>query len=397
VTSVAPEHSLAIGVVCFPSLGGSGIVATELAVGLAQRGHRVHVIASSQPSRALPESARLFLHEVAAPSYPLFDQAPYTLALASTIVGVAEEHALDVLHVHYAVPHAASAYLATQTLGAHAPRLVTTLHGTDVTRIGIDPSYRAVTRFCVEASDAITVPSAFLQAEAHRLLGLDAGTPIEVIGNFVDSDHFAPPATRDRASLDALFDAARAVDTAGPVLVHVSNFRPVKRVRDLIEVLSRVRRSVPARLLLIGDGPDRNAAAERARELGVQHSVCFLGKRADFVEQLRHADAFLLTSESESFGLAALEALSAGVPVIGYRVGGVPEVVTPDVGTLVAPFDVDAMAARVVELLSNAATRQAQSLAARARVLANFRRAPSLDRYEALFRRVLGTGRSRRT
>jgi N-acetyl-alpha-D-glucosaminyl L-malate synthase BshA len=302
--------------------------------------------------------------------------------------------------VHYAVPHAASAYLARQTLGADAPRIVTSLHGTDVTGIGSDPSYRAITRFCIEASDAITVPSPFLRDKARELLGVDPSAPIEVIPNFVDTDHFAPAARREPGRLEPLFEASFGrdgeCDANGPLLFHVSNFRPVKRVTDLIEVLARVRRSVPARLVLVGDGPDRMAAAQRARELGIQRNVCFLGKRPDFVEQLKQADAFLLTSESESFGLAALEALSCGVPVFGYRVGGVSEVVTEEVGHLVAPFDVDALAAAVTALLQDSDERARMGSAARARALRLFRREPALDRYEQLFSSLALGDRRRR-
>jgi N-acetyl-alpha-D-glucosaminyl L-malate synthase BshA len=264
------------------------------------------------------------------------------------------------------------------------------LHGTDVTRIGLDPSYRDMTRFCVEASDAISVPSLFLRQQAQLLLGIGSGRAIDVIPNFVDTEHFAPPGARNRVHFDDLFESPAADSSrTEPVLFHVSNFRSVKRVTDLLEVLARVRRGLPARLLLVGDGPDRTAAAQRARELGVQHSVCFLGKRPDFVDYLRHADAFLLTSETESFGLAALEALSCGVPVIGYRVGGVPAVVSEDVGRLVEPFDLDALAAAVVSVVSNTELRRGLGEAARARVLASFQKAPALDRYEALYRRVL--------
>jgi N-acetyl-alpha-D-glucosaminyl L-malate synthase BshA len=378
-------RELKVGIVCYPSLGGSGIVATELAIGLAQRGHYMHVIASAQPTRALPPSPRLTFHEVTAPSYPLFEQAPYTLALASTIARVVAEHQLDVVNVHYAVPHAASAYLARQALGSAAPAIVTTLHGTDVTRVGADPSYQMITRFCVEASDAISVPSEFLREQAQRTLGVSTAMPIEVIPNFVDTDRFLPPAVRDIDRFAELFEDA----APGPVLFHVSNFRSVKRVTDLLEVLARVRRTLPARLLLVGDGPDRPAAAARARSLGVQRNVCFLGKRADFVDYLQHADAFVLTSETESFGLAALEALSCGVPVIGYRVGGVPAVVTEDVGRLVPPFDLDALASAVVSVVTEPALRAQLSERARARVLANFRREPALDSYEHLYRRAL--------
>lgn len=381
------HRELTIAIVCYPSLGGSGIIASELAVGLAQRGHKLHVIASAPPSRVLPECSRLFFHEVSAPGYPLFDQAPYTLGLAGTIAAVAQEHRVDVVHVHYAVPHAASAYLARQSLGAGAPCIVTTLHGTDVTRVGAEPSYQAITRFCVEASDAITTPSEHLREETFRTLGVAPHRAVDVIPNFVDTEHFAPPQTREPARFAEFFEDAAG--DGGPLLFHVSNFRSVKRVTDLLEVLARVRRQVPARLLLVGDGPDRPAAAARARSLGLQRSVCFMGKRSEFVEQLRHSDVFVMTSETESFGLAALEALSCGVPVCAYGVGGVPAVVTEDVGRLVAPFELDALADAVVSVVSNAQLRDRLGLAGRLRVLANFRREPALDAYEALYRRAL--------
>ncbi|HKP63381.1 MAG TPA: N-acetyl-alpha-D-glucosaminyl L-malate synthase BshA [Polyangiales bacterium] len=382
----ATPRELTIAVVCFPGLGGSGIIGTELAAGLAQRGHRLHVIAERPPSRVLPQCSRLHFHEVSAPSYPLFDQAPYTLALAGAIARVVREQRADLLHVHYAVPHAASAYLARQALGAEAPRLINTLHGTDVTHVGADANYQSITRFCVEASDAISVPSEFLREQAHHVLGIDASRSIEVIPNFVDVDLFAPPERREPELCSEAFEDA----TPGPLLFHVSNFRSVKRVTDLLEVLARVRKSLPARLLLVGDGPERPAAVARARSLGVQRNVCFLGKRAEISPLLRHADAFLLTSESESFGLAALEALSCGVPVLGYRVGGVPAVVSEDVGRLVEPFDVDALARAVVSVVGDPALREQLGAQARARVLANFRREPALEAYERLYLRVLG-------
>jgi N-acetyl-alpha-D-glucosaminyl L-malate synthase BshA len=377
---------LTVGIVCYSSLGGSGVIAAELAVGLAQRGHRVHVIASAPPSRALPECDRLRFHEVSISDYPLFEHPPYELALAAAIAEVGGEHRLDVLHIHYAVPHAASAHLARQLLGDRAPRLVTTLHGTDVTRFGIDPRYRAITRFTVAAADRLTVPSEYLRAEAQRLLGPFDPPRIEVIPNFVDTEHFTPPARRERGRLHELFADGR--DGGGPVLFHVSNFRPVKRVGDLLEVLARVRAATPARLVLVGDGPERAQAAERARTLGLAGDVCFLGKRADFSELLRHADAFLLPSQIESFGVAAAEALSAGVPVCGYRVGGLPEVVSEHVGRLVPPFDLDALAAAVLDVV-DPAQREQLGRAARAHALARFRREPALERYETCYERVL--------
>lgn len=385
------SEPLSVGIVCFPGLGGSGIVATELAVGLSRRGHMVHVIASAPPTRVLPPCERLFFHEVAVTSYPPLEHAPYDLAVASAIVEIAAEHRLDLVHVHYAVPHAASAFLARQVIGASAPRFVTTLHGTDVTHVGTDPSYRPVTSFAVSRSDGVTVPSEFLRRETYRLLGVPPECPIEVIPNFVDTDHFTPAPRRDRARFDELFAAmdGRVVHDVGPVLFHVSSFRAVKRVSDLIDVLARVRRHVPARLVLVGDGPERPRVRQHARELGVADSVCLVGARSDFVDYLRHADAFLLSSESESFGVAALEALSCGVPVAGYRVGGLSELVTPDVGRLVSPFDVDALAQAVLELVAEEARREALGAAARARAETHFREGPAIVRYENYYRHVL--------
>jgi N-acetyl-alpha-D-glucosaminyl L-malate synthase BshA len=386
---------LSVGIVCFPSLGGSGIVATELAVGLSQRGHSVHVIASAPPSRTLPTFERLFLHEVSVPSYPALQYAPYGMALSSSLVEIASDHGLDIIHVHYAVPHAAAAYISRQVLGRTAPRVVTTLHGTDVTHIGSDPSYRSITRFTVGQSDGITVPSKFLKSEAYLRLGLPPELAIDVIPNFVDTDHFTPAARRDRSHFDAMFESAGGdpQDRGAPVLFHVSSFRPVKRVIDLVEVLARVRRRARARLMLVGDGPDRQRLMQRARELDVHRSVCAVGTHAEFVDYLRHADAFLLPSESESFGVAALEAMSCGVPVVAYGVGGLPEVITPEVGRLVAPFDLDALAAAALELISDEGRRETLGANARARVLGLFRRDRAIDRYEDHYRRVLQAAR----
>ena len=276
-------------------------------------------------------------------------------------------------------------------LGAAAPRVVTTLHGTDVTQIGSDPAYRSITRHTVTRSDGVTVPSEFLKAEAYRRLGVPADLPIEVIPNFVDIHHFTPAARRDRAHFDALFDSAGGdpADRGAPVLFHVSSFRPVKRVTDLVEVLARVRRHGRARLMLVGDGPDRQRLMSKARELDVARSVCLVGTHAEFVEYLRHADAFLLPSETESFGVAALEAMSCGVPVCAYRVGGLPEVVTPDVGRLVEPRDVDALAGAALEMVTDDARRDALGRAARARATAFFHRELAIDRYLDHYRRAI--------
>jgi N-acetyl-alpha-D-glucosaminyl L-malate synthase BshA len=385
------SDALSLGIVCFPSLGGSGIIATELAAGLAHRGHRVHVIASALPSRALPPCERLFFHEVAVSNYPTLDQAPYALALGSSLVEIAEDHRLDLVHVHYAVPHATSALLARQVLGAAAPRVVTTLHGTDVTHLGCDPSYRTITRFAVAQSDGITTPSEFLRRETYRLLGVPAARAIEVIPNFTDTEHFSPAASRDRGRFDEVFADAGGDpgDRGAPVLFHVSSFRAVKRVTDLIDVLAGVRQRMPARLMLVGDGPERPRLMQRARELGVARSMCLLGARADFVDYLRHADVFLLPSEIESFGVAALEAMSCGVPVVAYRVGGLPEVVTGQAGRLVPPFDLRALVGATLELLTREEEAEAARRAARALVEAKFRREPAILRYESHYRAAL--------
>lgn len=384
-----------IGIVCFPSLGGSGIIATELASGLTRLGHRVHVISSQAPSRPLPACERLFLHEVAVAAPPPLQHAPYALALASTLAEIATDHALDLLHVHYAIPHAVSAFLARQVLGAKAPRIVTTLHGTDVTHLGSDPQYRPVVRLAVSRSDGVTVPSAYLREQAYARLGLPETLGIEVIPNFVDTEHFAPAAARDRSRFDAMFASAGGdpADRGAPVLFHVSSFRAVKRVVDLVEVLAAVRRRGRARLMLVGDGPERHRLMQRARELGVAGSVCAVGTHAEFTDYLRNADVFVMPSESESFGVAALEAQSCGVPVVAYRVGGIPEVVTPETGILVAPFDVAALGAAATAIVADDGRREALGRAARARAVEHFRRERAVERYASHYERILSEAR----
>ena len=365
--------SQGIAVVCFPSLGGSGVIASELALGLAGRGHQVELIASARPARA-EACDRLTFHEVRVPGYPLFEHAPYTLAVASKIVDVARLARIDLLHVHYAVPHAASAMLARQVLGAQAPKLVTSLHGTDVTPLGADPSYHSVTAHAVAISDGIVVPSQYLREQARTSLAVPASARVEIIPNFVDTERFSP--------------APPAPARDGLTLFHVSNLRPVKRAPDLVDVLALVRRRVDARLVIVGEGPARPAIEARAAELGVADQITFLGRRDDFVAELRQADAFVLPSSTESFGVAALEALSTGVPVYAYRVGGLPEMVTPEVGRLVEPYDVNALAEAILSDLAAPAGRAVRARAARAHVLARFQRKPAIDRYLELFHRL---------
>jgi N-acetyl-alpha-D-glucosaminyl L-malate synthase BshA len=366
-----------IGITCFPTFGGSGIIATEIGLALGRRGHEVHFICADIPWRFDEFVEHVYFHEVETRDYPLFDHSPYALALTSKMVEVATLHRLDLLHVHYAIPHAASAYLARQILGAKAPKIVTTLHGTDITIVGSDRSFLPITRFAIEQSDAVTVPSHDLRRATHERLAVAAGTAIEVIPNFVDTELFAP--------------AARAHGGA-KVLVHNSNFRALKRVDDVIRIFAEVRKSMPCQLVLIGDGPERSRVERLAHELGLAHEVRFLGKQLHFVKVLQEADVFLLPSETESFGLAALEALSCGVPVVASRAGGLPEVIADGETGLLAPVgDVAAMARCTLRLLGDEMLHARMSAAARASALAKFRRDPMIDRYEACYRRVLAS------
>jgi N-acetyl-alpha-D-glucosaminyl L-malate synthase BshA len=379
---------LRIAVVCYPALGGSGVIASELALALCGRGHSVHLVATALPERL--QSTAVRFERVTVPSSPVFEHAPYGEAVATHLIELARRESIDLVHLHYAVPHAASAMLAAQVLGPAAPAMVMTLHGTDVTALGSHPSLHAVTAFALERCAGLTTPSHYLRGQAVDHFGL-AAARIEVIANFVDLERFAPPARRDRNQLAALFGGfgERSEAASGPVLFHVSNFRPIKRPLDLIDVLARVRRTLPARLVLVGDGPERAAVEARARALGLDDAVRSLGRRRDFAGLLGHADGFLLTSESESFGVAALEAMASGVPVFGYRVGGVPEVVGDGCGALVARGDVDALAEAVVAGVSDPRTHGAMADAARARAEALFSMNLAVERYEIYFRHML--------
>jgi N-acetyl-alpha-D-glucosaminyl L-malate synthase BshA len=381
------ERPLRVGIVCYPTFGGSGVLAAELGVGLARRGHRVHVLSYEIPGRLDHLVENLSFHEVVTPSYPLFE-SPYTLALASKIVEVTRYEGLDILHAHYAVPHATSAYLARQILGPEAPRLVTTLHGTDITLVGNDPSFLPITRFSIVESDAITTPSEFLRQATYRNLDVPETVSIEVIPNFVDTDRFAPGPARP-AELRALFGRAWSAGDRPAVLVHVSNFRPVKRVDDVVRIFAAVQKVRPAVLLLIGDGPERSRVEALGRQLCAPGSVALVGKMQSFVELLQLGDVFLMPSESESFGLAALEALSCGVPVVASRIGGLPEVI-PDgeVGFLAPVGDVAGMAALVVRILDEPGLRERLSANARAHAVRRFRTDPAVERYLAVYERL---------
>jgi L-malate glycosyltransferase len=386
------SRPLRVGIVCYPTFGGSGVVATELGLGLASRGHRVHLLSTQLPSRLDRLVPNLSFHEVAMPTYPLLEHSPYALALASKIVEVSQFEGLDILHAHYAVPHATSAYLARQILGPQAPRIVTTLHGTDITLVGSDPTFLPITRFSIVQSDAVTTPSAYLRRATYQGLDVPETVPIEVIPNFVDTDRFAPGPGRV-AELGALLGPAAGATAGGEppaVLVHVSNFRPLKRVDDVVRIFAEVQRVRPAVLVLVGDGPERWRVEALARQLCPPGSVALVGKMQSFVELVQMADVFLLPSESESFGLAALEALSCGVPVVASDVGGIPEVISDGETGFLAPVgDVAGMAERVLRILGDPGLRQRMSRAARARALAHYQMGPAIVRYLALYERLL--------
>lgn len=373
---------LRIGITCYPVYGGSGVVATELGLELAQRGHEVHFITYAQPFRLPFFVENVYYHEVDVPSYPLFDYPPYSLALAAAMHGTAVRRKLDLLHVHYAVPHATSAWIAREMLKPEEIRVVTTLHGTDITLVGQDPSFHSITRFSILRSDGITAVSEYLRRETVERFDIPADS-IEVIPNFVDLERY-------RRDLDGCH--RRQLAPAGEkIVMHISNFRPVKRVDDVVRIFARAQRRVAARLVLVGDGPARGLAQKVAEEEGVAGQVVFLGKQSSVAELLACADVLLLPSESEAFGLVALEAMACGVPVVATAVGGVPELVPHGVAGVLAPLgDVDAMAEGVVELLASPERWQAASDAARD-VATRFSTDRVVPRYEALYHRVLSS------
>lgn len=371
-----------VGITCYPTYGGSGAVATELGIALAARGHEVHFITYEHPFRLPHFLPRVYFHEVSIGNYPLFEYPPYDLALAVRMHDVVLSQGLDLLHVHYAIPHATSAWIAKEMLREQGRRLpvVTTLHGTDITIVGQDHSYHAITKFSIERSDRITSVSQWLKDETVKAFGC-GNCRVDVIPNFVD------PAVFDRARHG---DGLRQELGGGRrVLMHISNFRPVKRVRDVVRVFARVRETVPSVLVMVGDGPDRGAAEDEARTLGVAGDVRFLGKIDAVAPLLAAADLYVFPSESESFGLSALEALASGVPVVAARVGGVPEVVRDGVtGALVPLGDVEAMAREAVRFLDPARWRAA-SAAAAADARARFATADVVARYETLYAEAL--------
>jgi N-acetyl-alpha-D-glucosaminyl L-malate synthase BshA len=378
------DRRLKIGITCYPTYGGSGVVATELGIELAARGHEVHFITSSPPFRLTGREANIHFHQVELFHYPLFEHPPYDLALATRMAEVAEWNGLDLLHVHYAIPHSVSAYLAKQMLATRGINLpfITTLHGTDITLVGLDRSYLPITKFGIEQSDGVTAISSYLRDRTHHAFKID--TPIEVIRNFVNCDVYV-------ARPDLIAEMRpRFAAPEEKLLVHLSNFRPVKRIIDVVETFARVAKVVPSRLMLIGDGPDRSAAEYLARKRGVQDRIHFLGKQDNVNELLPLADLMLMPSEMESFGLAALEAMACRVPAIATRVGGVPELIEDNVnGILCEVGDVEAMSLAAIALLTNPSRLEAMRTAARKTAQDHFCASTIIGLYEDYYRRIL--------
>lgn len=381
-----------IGIVCYASVGGSGIVATELAKLLAARGHGVHLVSSETPFRLGDYQAGLSFHRVTTPSYPLFREPQYLLSLTNRIVQLSREFSLDVVHAHYAVPHATAAFLAKQILStgppARVPKIITTLHGTDITLLGNDTSYSETVAFSIDASDGVTAVSESLRDDTYKALRVRSD--IRVIPNFLDCAHHGrvavPPALRERICRGS----------CEKVVIHVSNFRPVKRADVVIKIFKRIREQVNARLLLVGEGPDLDKSLRTARELGVSAHVEALGEQEQVQALLSISDVMLLPSEQESFGLSALEAMACEVPVVASRVGGLPEVITDgETGFLHPPDDIDGMAASAVRVLTDDALHERVARAGRRLVETKFCADEIVPQYENYYDEVLATRKVR--
>jgi len=376
-----------IGITCYPTYGGSGVVATELGIELAARGHEVHFISYSQPFRLSGRDNGILYHEVPVSSYPLFEFPPYDLALASRMAEVAEYYELDLLHVHYAIPHSVSALLARQMLASRGRRLpfVTTLHGTDITLVGLDRSYLPITKYAIQESDGVTSISNYLKDETIKHFGITR--PIEVVTNFVNCDEYVPikdEATRAEAR-------AKLAAPGEAILMHLSNFRPVKRVVDVVKVFALVAQELPGQLYLVGDGPERSAAEWLAHDLHINEKVHFMGKQERVNELLPLADLMVMPSELESFGLAALEAMACMVPSIATQVGGVPELIDNGVTGLLYPVgNVEDMAAGAVSLLKDRDRLEAMRKAGRATAQKRFCSSLVVPQYVKYYEKVLG-------
>lgn len=373
-------EKMKIAIVCYPTHGGSGVVATELGVNLAQRGHQVHFISYSSPFRLRGFQQNIYYHEVDVSAYPLFKYPPYDLSLATKLMEVTKEVNLDLIHAHYAIPHATSAYLARQMMGGRGPKIVTTLHGTDITIVGKDASFFEAVKFSIEQSDGVTAVSRYLADRSKKEFSLEK--EIRVIHNFIDIERFNGVVSNCSRKLFAPNDEK--------LLIHTSNFRSVKRVTDIIRILAEVRKKVPAKLLLIGDGPDRQASHELSIELEVHEHVHYLGTQ-DYIENLLACtDIFLLPSSEESFGLAALEAMSCRVPVIASRIGGLPEVIDDGVNGFLHPVgDVRAMAESAIKLLADDQLMDSFRAKAREKAIECFDERRLVPVYERFYEEVI--------
>jgi N-acetyl-alpha-D-glucosaminyl L-malate synthase BshA len=370
-----------IGITCYPTYGGSGVIATELGKELALRGHEVHIISYALPFKLSHFIENIFFHEVETSSYPLFEFPLYSLSLASKMVEVAEYENLDLLHVHYAIPHATSAFLAKQIMnGKQNLKIVTTLHGTDITLVGLEPSFLSLVKFSIDQSDGVTAVSRFLKEKT--ITHYNSDKDIEVIPNFVDTELFKPNTENEFRK--------RIAPGGEKILVHTSNFRVVKRVPDTIKIFEKVKKIIPSKLILVGDGPDRSECERLCRELDLCDSVKFLGKQEGLVEILTSSDLFLIPSQSESFGLAALEAMACGLPVVSSSVGGLPELVKHNETGFIAEIgDVDRMAKYVMDLLKNKKKYDLFSRNARKRAVDKFDTSKIVPIYEAFYDEVL--------
>lgn len=370
-----------IGITCYPTYGGSGVIATELGKALALRGHQVHFISYALPFRLTNFVENVVFHEVEMSSYPLFEFPLYTLALASKMVEVAEYEKLDLLHVHYAIPHASSAYLAKQMLKNKVDlKITTTLHGTDITLVGLEPSFLPLVKFSIEESDGVTAVSRFLKEKT--LTNYNIEKEIEVIPNFVDTQYFRP--------LKECCFRQHIASKGEKVIIHTSNFRQVKRVTDCIRIFDMVQKEVPSKLVLVGDGPERSECERLTRQLEISDKVKFLGKQEGLVEILNAADVFLIPSQSESFGLAALEAMACGLPVVSSSVGGLPELVRHNETGFIAEIgDIERMAKYIVDLLTNDKKYELFSNNARERAVNTFDISKVVPLYEKHYNSIL--------
>ena len=372
-----------IGIICYPTYGGSGVVATELGIALAAKGHCVHFISYAFPHRLKHFVENVYFHEVEMSNYPLFEHSLYALSLTSKMLEVIEYEKLDLMHVHYAIPHATSSYLAKQILKKNKSdiKIITTLHGTDITLVGLEPSFLPLVKFSIEESDGVTAVSRFLKEKTLTNYHIDKD--IEVIHNFIDNEEFKPKENCQYRK--------RFAPNGEKILIHTSNFRPVKRVPDTIRILEIVKKQIPTKLILVGDGPDRSETERLARDLGLQDDVFFLGKQDSLSEILNAADIFLMPSQSESFGLSALEAMACGLPVVSSSIGGLPELVLHNETGYIAEFaDAERMAKYTIDLLKNEKKYNIFSKNSRDRAVNVFDKSLIVPQYEAYYEKILG-------